>query len=199
MTNYSPEFAGRMEQFVLDGLVQRGMPEHVAQGFVMNFKDESGLNPGINEAAPIVPGSRGGYGFAQWTGPRRRNLEAFAQSRGLPVSDPGLQLDFLMTELQGPERAAYDAMLQTGTPQDAAVAIVNKFERPAEEHRARRVAAYSGAQAPMSAGGQNVLGLGGAGPAAAVSENASKIDKLQLINMLGGFQQPESSYNFLMG
>ena len=38
--------------------------EHVADGFVMNFKDESGLNPGINEQNPIVPGSRGGFGLA---------------------------------------------------------------------------------------------------------------------------------------
>ncbi len=47
--------------------------------FVMNFKDESGLDPGINEANPIVPGSRGGYGLYQLTGPRRKAYEAFAQ------------------------------------------------------------------------------------------------------------------------
>ena len=63
---------------VKQGLVARGMPEHIADGFVMNFKDESGLNPGINEQAPIVPGSRGGFGLAQWTGPRRKALEAYA-------------------------------------------------------------------------------------------------------------------------
>ena len=92
---------------VKQGLVARGMPEHIADGFVMNFKDESGLNPGINEQAPIVPGSRGGFGLAQWTGPRRKALEAYASSQGKPVSDMNVQLDFLMQELQGPEPAAW--------------------------------------------------------------------------------------------
>lgn len=46
--------------YIRQGLVKRGLPEHVADAFVVNFQDESGLNPGINEANPIVPGSRGG-------------------------------------------------------------------------------------------------------------------------------------------
>ena len=62
------------------GLIARGLPEHIADGFVMNFQDESGLRTDINEQSPIVPGSRGGYGLAQWTGPRRNQLEAFASA-----------------------------------------------------------------------------------------------------------------------
>lgn len=137
------------------GLVQRGLPDHVADAFVMNFQDESGLNPGINEAAPIVPGSRGGFGLAQWTGPRRRQLEAFAAQRGTPVSDMDTQLDFLMTELQGPESGAAQSILSAQDAPTAAAAIVNKFLRPAEEHRARREAAYLGGSggAAMPAGG----------------------------------------------
>lgn len=134
------------------GLIDRGMPEHVADAFVMNFRDESGLNPGINEAAPLVPGSRGGFGLSQWTGPRRRNLEAFAQQRGAPVADPDLQLDFLMQELNGPEKAAWQAIQQAPDAPTAAAAIVNKFLRPAEEHRARREAKYLGGQGGAPAG-----------------------------------------------
>ncbi len=126
------------------GLVARGMPEHIADGFVMNFEDESGLNPGINEIAPIVPGSRGGFGLAQWTGPRRKALEAYAAERGKPVSDMDVQLDFLMTELQGPESAAWQAISGAKDAGEAGAAIVNEFLRPAEEHRARRVAEYTG-------------------------------------------------------
>lgn len=126
------------------GLVERGLPEHVAEAFVMNFQDESGLNPGINEAAPIVPGSRGGFGLAQWTGPRRKALEAFATKRGVDVSDTDMQLDFLMTELQGPESGAAKSILAAQDSGQAAAAIVNKFLRPAEEHRASREARYTG-------------------------------------------------------
>lgn len=136
---------------IREGLIKRGLPEHVADGFVLNFKDESNLNPGINEAAPIVPGSRGGFGLSQWTGPRRKALEAFAAQRGVDVSDADTQLDFLMTELQGPEASAYKAIMGTKDAGSAAAAIVNKFLRPAEEHRARRERQYLSAGAPSYA------------------------------------------------
>ena len=137
------------------GLVARGLPEHVAEGFVMNFQDESGLNPGINEAAPTVPGSRGGFGLYQLTGPRRRAYEAYAAEKGVPLDDVDAQLDFMMMELQGPEAAAWSKISGTQNAGEAGAAIVNSFLRPAEEHRASRVAKYLGgttaAPAPTSA------------------------------------------------
>lgn len=131
------------------GLVQRGLPEHVADGFMMNFRDESGLNPGINEAQPLVPGSRGGFGLAQWTGPRRVALEQFAQAAGRPVDDPNVQLDFLASELQGPEAKAAQSIMAAQTPGDAAAAIARDYLRPAPENLDRRVAQYVGG-APTS-------------------------------------------------
>lgn len=144
---------------IRQGLIERGMPEHVADAFVMNFQDESGLNPGINEAAPIVPGSRGGYGLAQWTGPRRKALESFAAQKGANVADPNVQLDFLMTELQGPESAAAQAIMSAPDAGQAAAAIVNKFLRPAESHRASRERRYLGGQQPVqvAGGGQEAI------------------------------------------
>lgn len=132
------------------GLIARGLPEHVAEGFLPNFQDESGLNPGINEIAPLVPGSRGGFGLAQWTGPRRRALEAFAQQRGVDPSDVDLQLDFLVQELQGPESKAARAIMSTKDAPSAAAAIVNSFLRPAEEHRSARAARYMGGGGQVS-------------------------------------------------
>lgn len=138
---------------IREGLIKRGVPVPVADGFIMNFRDESGLNPGLNEAKPIVPGSRGGFGLAQWTGPRRVELEKFAQNTGRSVSDVDTQLDFLMRELQGPEAGAAKSFLSAKTPQEAAVAIAQNFLRPAPEHLARRVANYSGSAAPSAPSG----------------------------------------------
>lgn len=138
------------------GLVQRGLPPHVAEAFVMNFKDESGLNPAINEIAPIVPGSRGGFGLAQWTGPRRVALEKFAAERGASVSDPNVQMDFLMTELQGPEAKAASSIFAAPDSATAAQAIVRDFLRPAPENMERRLAEYGGggfSTAPAMGGG----------------------------------------------
>ncbi|WP_288950422.1 phage tail tip lysozyme [uncultured Paracoccus sp.] len=129
-------------EYFYAGLVERGIPPHIAQAFVVNAQDESGLNPGINEAAPIVPGSRGGFGLMQWTGPRRRALEAFAADRGASVADPDVQMDYLLTELHGPESRAWSRISSAQTPEEAAASIVNDFLRPAESHRARRERNY---------------------------------------------------------
>lgn len=131
-------------QAIRQGLIDRGLPEHIADGFLVNFKDESGLNPGINEAKPLVPGSRGGFGLYQLTGPRRVAYEQFAQQRGVPAADVNAQLDFLMTELQGPEKAAAASIFKAGDTASAAQAIVNNFLRPAPEHREARAARYAG-------------------------------------------------------
>jgi hypothetical protein len=148
--SYAPVASGNRQNYgdaggaIKAGLVARGLPDHVADGFVMNMKDESGLNPGINEAKPLVPGSRGGFGLYQLTGPRRKDYERFAAERGVPVDSTDAQLDYLMQELQGSEREAAQAILSTKTPGEAGAAIVNKFLRPAEQHRREREARYLG-------------------------------------------------------
>ena len=130
--------------YVIEGLTKRGLPQHIAEGFAMNFADESGFDPGINEINPLVEGSRGGFGLYQLTGTRRRAYEAFAADRGVDVADPDAQMDFLMFELEGPERAAAQSILATSTAGEAGAAIVNKFLRPAAEHRESRAAKYLG-------------------------------------------------------
>lgn len=129
---------------IRQGLIDRGLPSHVADAFVVNFKDESGLNPGINEANPVVPGSRGGFGLYQLTGPRRTAYESFAAQKGVNPSDVNAQLDFLKYELEGPEAKAAQSILSAPDTATAAQAIVNNFLRPAEDHRARRAASYAG-------------------------------------------------------
>lgn len=161
-----------MERQIYDGLIARGMSPDLAAAWILNFKDESGLNPGINEIAPLVPGSRGGYGLYQLTGPRRRAYEAYAAERGLPLDSVDAQLDFMMTELQGPEARAWEKIQAAGNTGDAAAAIVTHFLRPAEEHRSRREAKYRGADyVPPS--GENALAMApAAGPAMMPGQSA---------------------------
>lgn len=135
---------------IREGLIARGLPEHIADGFIMNFQDESGLNPGINERNPVVPGSRGGFGLYQLTGPRRVAYEQFAAERGVDPSDVDAQLDFLMYELQGPEAKAAQSIFSAQNAGEAGAAIVNQFLRPAAEHRTSRANRYLGAGAGIS-------------------------------------------------
>jgi len=124
---------------VYQGLLDRGMPEHVAQGFMMNFQDESGFDIDITEAEDNVHGTRG-RGLYQLTGARR---DAFEARYGNDYSVDN-QLDWLMHELQGSESGARDAIFATQDAGSAGAAIVSNFLRPAEEHRLSRVAAYTG-------------------------------------------------------
>lgn len=129
-----------MEQEILSGLVARGLPLHVAQGITANLIAESGLNPGINEIAPLVPGSRGGYGLAQWTGPRRTQYEGYARDRGSDLADTNAQLDFLLWELNNTERGAWNALQGTSDARSAAQVFSDKFLRPGIPHMDRRLA-----------------------------------------------------------
>jgi hypothetical protein len=132
---------------VVAGLVKRGVPQHVAEGVSMNFQDESGLDTGVQEHAPTS--GRGGFGLAQWTGPRRIQLEDFARSQGKSIDDPDAQLDFFMAENAGPEKGAWNAVMNTPNAQEAASSFVRLWERPASKHVADRTAKYmSGHTAP---------------------------------------------------
>jgi hypothetical protein len=161
------------EAQIIQGLIARGMAPHIAQGFTANMIAESGLNPGINEINPVVPGSRGGFGLNQWTGPRRRAYEAFAAERGRPLDDLDTQLDFTMFELQGPEASAWRSIQGAQDPVEAARLVSERFLRPGIPHLDRRLseaARLGGMQLPAptvsTSGGAAMNGLlGGAQPA----------------------------------
>ena len=129
-----------MEQQIIAELMARGIPQHIAVGMTANMIAESGLNPGINELRPVVAGSRGGYGLNQWTGPRRRQYEAYATERGAPLDDLDTQLDFTLWELQNTEKGAWNALSGAKTAEDAAAIYSNKFLRPGVPHMDRRLA-----------------------------------------------------------
>lgn len=162
-----------MQRAIIDGLVARGLPLHVAQGAAANMRAESGFNPGINEIAPLVPGSRGGYGLNQWTGPRRNAFEEYVQSREVSPSDLDAQLDFTMQELQGPEIAAFRALQATDNPIDAARVYSERFLRPGIPHMDKRLQ-YASEIAGMP--------IPEAGPSAPEASTGGNSDLLALID-----------------
>ncbi len=120
-------------------MVAKGLPEHVADGFLINFADESGFNPDIQEKNPLVEGSRGGRGLYQLTGPRRKRFEELYGENGYTNSN---QIDFMIDELHSTEKSAFNKIMKTGNKQDAAVAVLNSFLRPSAKHRKAREARY---------------------------------------------------------
>jgi len=82
-----------------------GITKDQAAGIVSNLMAESGLR-GINEEHPLIPGSRGGFGWAQWTGPRRVEFEQWAEAHHLDPSSDEANYGFLVEDLRSGRNAA---------------------------------------------------------------------------------------------
>lgn len=134
-----PKTTSDTEEYYIREYQKRGLARPVAEGIVASLNAESGLNPAINERSPVVPGSRGGFGLAQWTGPRRVAFERWAADNGKNINDEQAQIDFTMAEFAGPERAAYDALIQSPDAQSAAAIFTNQFLRPGVPNMEARV------------------------------------------------------------
>jgi hypothetical protein len=158
-------------QQAISYLVQAGLPEHVAVGFAGNFAAESGFDPGINEIEPVVPGSRGGFGLYQLTGPRRVQYEGWARERGLGLDDPYAQLDFMLHELDTTERAARDRILAAQNVDEAARLVSDKFLRPGIPRMDHRINS-----ARQFAGLEPIEGLARPGPTQARADRGLDID-----------------------
>lgn len=128
---------GEVQDALFNGLIERGIPRHIAQGFLMNFEDESGFKPSVEEYEPNVHGTRG-KGIYQLTGSRR---EAFEERFGDDYSISN-QLDWLVYELNNTHKSAYEEMLNTSTAGEAGAAIVTEFLKPAEKHQKSRAKKY---------------------------------------------------------
>lgn len=92
------------------------------------------------EDKPVVKGSRGGLNWMQWTGPRRRALEAFAKRNNLdPTGDKAAYL-WLVKELQGEEKKAIPAILAASGLRNKVVAFEKAFLRAGVKHYDKRLA-----------------------------------------------------------
>lgn len=117
-----------------------GLSPGAASGFAGNLAHESGNFKTLQEINPTVKGSRGGFGWAQWTGPRRRQFEAFTQQNGLDPTSAEANYGFLKHELSNtPERSVIGALSGVTDPSDAARIVSNKFLRPGIPHMSSRI------------------------------------------------------------
>lgn len=134
-----------------------GLTQAQAAGVVGNLAAETGDFQHMQEINPVVKGSRGGFGYAQWTGPRRRQYEAWAQENGLDPTSYEANYGFLVHELTAtPESRVMGDLTRAKTPEQAAQIFSEQFLRPGVPHMDRRkanAARYAGGQ-PSNAGGQ---------------------------------------------
>lgn len=113
------------QEKIFNYFVSKGLSGAQAAGIDGNFGQESGWNPSDS----------GGY-LAQWGGARLTALQQLAQKDNKPVTDLGVQLDYVWLELTNGPGAGEDdsAVLQhlktASSPEQAATIFSNEYERP---------------------------------------------------------------------
>lgn len=125
--------------------------DYQAAGIVGNFMQESGLNlaPNINEGKPPIlgpPRFKGGYGWAQWTGPRQITFVDYAINNGFMSSRSDQANDaanyaYLKYEITATsEKVAVGAVLATETVEQATAQWEKAFERAGKPVLNKRIA-----------------------------------------------------------
>lgn len=121
------DFKGEPENvgIVAEQLSNFGLEPHQIAGILGNLAVES-----FSDLRTDAVGDNGNaLGIAQWNGPRKRALIAFAEEQGADVNSIDLQIAFLLKELKTTEKSAYKALLETKTAEEAAVVFLREFER----------------------------------------------------------------------
>lgn len=137
-----------------------------AAAMVGNFYKESGFDP------KIVNGI-GATGIAQWLGGRKTSLMAMPEPLTL-----GTQLKFVITELEGPERAimAHRDFKNASDIEKATVAVRKTYERPGEAEADDATRIKAARQAYKDFGGNTPEG-GNASSVCAKSDSDSEIGR----------------------
>lgn len=105
-----------------------GLTDIQAAAILGNLGHESAGLTAFQEINPIG-GGRGGYGWAQWTGPRRKEFEAYCARNHLDPKSDKANYGWLFTELSGPYASAITATKKANSIKAAVRAFENYYEK----------------------------------------------------------------------
>lgn len=111
-------------------------PEDAA-AILGNLGHESAGLTILQEIKPTVAGSKGGYGWAQWTGPRRRAYEAYCARTGKNPASGDANYAYLFIELkgiEGSEKAAIGKLVAANGLDAKVEAFEKAFLRAGVKH-----------------------------------------------------------------
>lgn len=143
------------ESTIWTKLIASGMTKAGAAGLMGNLYAESALNPrNLQQSYEKSLGytddtytygvdvgtyknfakDSAGYGLAQWTfGARKQNLLNYAKSKGKSIGDLGMQIDFLIEELQEDYHAVWAKLISTTNVREASNTVLFNYESPANQ------------------------------------------------------------------
>lgn len=201
-------------QKIFNYFIGKGLTPIQAAGIMGNLQAESGFKPDIIQGgatAPpdYVPKNGVGFGLAQWTFTgRQQPLVDLAKSQGKPVTDLGLQLDFLWQELNsGFKTSVLDPLKASTTLEEATYLVLEKFEVPADipGNKPIRLGFANGIM-DLYGGGASSAPVGGSttggtcGSSVAASGDASAILQIAQQELAAGANEADGSYHkYTMG
>lgn len=103
-----------------------GLTEVQSAAILANIGHECAGFKQMQETAP-TGGGKGGLGWCNWTGPRRRQFENFLAGR--PAKDDEANYGFMKQELETTEAKAISDLKNTSTLEDGVKAFELVFER----------------------------------------------------------------------
>ena len=111
-----------------------GFDKFDAAAIMGNAGHESNGLTAFQEISPTVPGSRGGFGWFQWTASRRRAFEAYCARNGLDPKSDKANYGWLFVELKGDEKKAVGATKEAVGLRNKVIAFEKAFERAGVKH-----------------------------------------------------------------
>lgn len=129
-----------------------------AAGIVGNFGFESGQFKHLHEIGQ--PEGQGGYGWGQWTGPRRRTFLGWCENHNLDWQSDEANYGFAVYELRTSYKPLLTKLRKTKNLKDATFLIYGEYETPQEFLDGN----YSSLQARTDLAARALLGASGQGP-----------------------------------
>ena len=121
------------ERLMEDLQTDLALTDYQAAGIVGNLARETGNFRFLQELNPLVRGSRGGIGYAQWTGPRHDAFLDYADGRDLMGYE--VNYGFLLEELEGPYADVLARLHGTSDAEEASGLFMRGYLAPHPKHR----------------------------------------------------------------
>lgn len=131
--------AGMLGNIEAESGVNFGIAEKLLLNRLGNKYDDASYTAAVDNGTidkntflhPMGGNTQYGYGLVQWTSPgRKEGLYDLVKSKGVSISDPGAQMEWLGTELTNSYSGVLSTLKSTNSVSDASTAVLSKFEVP---------------------------------------------------------------------
>ncbi len=133
-------FENKAPKIMIDLMRDFGLDQYGAAAILGNLGHESAGFRFLQEIKPTVLGSKGGYGWAQWTGPRRNTYLAYCERNHLDPASDKANYAYLFVELSDLYKDAISGVKRADTLYDKVAAFEKVYERAGVKAYSSRMA-----------------------------------------------------------